>query len=216
MKKPNWLSLAVISLVVIAFVAYVFWNKTNDDRSSIFSIEPTPTMSDNAKTPLYTPEPDATATASDKVAGTPEAQAQPTPVAAEKPIDNQTPPVVVATKSNPPQMTVVQSMPRTSAIRDEVRKNPHETPGSAIQFAMMIGEREKTALENEQDSKNLMTELEACGLTKDPELKNPSVQMVCLTTAREISEKWPSLKTRYGLLMKNADPTAVGLSKEIP
>ena len=206
MKNQNWKSLALISFIVVGFIAYVFWSKTNNGEPSVFSIEPTPTMSSNAKTPLYTPPPEATAA--------PES----TPATAESPTAKPTAePVATPAKDaglNPLQKSVVQSMPKVSAIRDEVQKNPHEAPGSGVQFAMMLGEREKIAIENEQDSKNLMTELEACGLTKEPDLKYPSVQMICLTTARDLSEKWPSLKSRYNLLMKNADPTAVGLAKE--
>ena len=210
MKNQNWKSLALISLIVVGFIAYVFWNKTNNGEPSVFSIEPTPTMSSNAKTPLYTPPPQPTAIQELTPATAESPNAEPTAKPTVQPVS--TPGKDAGL--NPMQKSVVQSMPKISAIRDEVQKNPHEAPGSGVQFAMMLGEREKIAIENEQDSKNLMTELEACGLTKEPDLKYPSVQMICLTTARDLAEKWPSLKPRYKLLMKNADPTAVGLANE--
>ena len=109
--------------------------------------------------------------------------------------------------------------PTTSTLREEVKKDPHSTPPSLLRFAVDIGVRMKAAKTNNAEAQKLLGELKTC-VTSDQDGNSPArARALCLVSARELAQQWPSMpemKDDVEKLVKGTDPQIIELATKIP
>lgn len=106
--------------------------------------------------------------------------------------------------------TVRELAPSREDLRQEVAKNPHDTPVSLLSFSAGLYERTAAALQDPAAAETLFEELQDCVTGTDQKGKT-SVQAICMLNARRLHEKHESLSRRYENLERQADPKILDL-----
>ncbi len=121
-------------------------------------------------------------------------------------------PTPLAQAPSPP---IREGMPKLDEIREEIARDPHSPPLSGLRFTIMIAQRMQKAQGSEEESRKLFAEVEDCARNEDPASSVPSLQAVCLQTAREIVERYPGLQNRFDEMMAKAEPEAAAIAREV-
>ena len=104
--------------------------------------------------------------------------------------------------SIPPLITLI---PKSEAIYDEVKKNPHDTPKAILSFAASVGKKMSLALKSDDEAARLMSEFESCVNGNTSQI-NTSIQAICLSSAKRLSEKKTNLSESYQKILDRSDP----------
>ena len=100
---------------------------------------------------------------------------------------------LIVAKSVAAQVTFKDAIPTISQLRAEVQANPHFTPPSLLKFAVFVQGKRDEALQSEQSSQTLFSELKPCVLDSSIMTAN-SVRAFCLSAAISLGEKFSSIK----------------------
>ncbi|HEX4923435.1 MAG TPA: hypothetical protein VFV50_05095 [Bdellovibrionales bacterium] len=205
--SARWLA----ALAVLAGLAVWFYPKLVPEKTTPATefIEGTGDAPANAM-PESSPAPSLTAAPSPQPSASPAAVPGATPSGAT----NTKAPSDTALGPPPALRPVREATPSLAKLRDEVDKNSHGTPPSLMRFSDEVGER-VAQVRNERQASDLFVELEDC-LTKPKDKNAHSVQAVCLINARDLSQKYESLREPYRALVKKSNPTVVKLVKDVP
>lgn len=199
MKKPG-LKL-ILGLVALCAVLAVISLNRKSAESSTDEAAAVPSHEDAflAPTPEMKPEPIKSVAA----ASTPTA----TPKSAGRNVEKKA-------ADAAPTRPLKDVTPNLAAIREEVAKNPHETPKALMAFSVSLSDRLQAALSSESESEKFFGELESCTQEQKTD-GSRSIAALCIVNARRLADKHPSLKQRYTELEASADKKALALSKTV-
>ncbi len=110
----------------------------------------------------------------------------------------------------------VSQPPSLKALRDEVAKNPHETPQALLRFGADLGVRMEEAKKNKDAAIQLLSELKGCSQPASADDSPVQARAICLVTAREIARIWPDLKSTAEEIVSGSDARARELAAKIP
>lgn len=118
-------------------------------------------------------------------------------------------PAVVASSS--PALGKLK-LPTLSEVREQVAKDPHQTPPALIQFAKDITAQTEAAKKSPETARTFFETLENC-VQNSEKGEGDSIpvpaQTLCLTTAEELAKLYPNeLGGRLSELQKSASPEA--------
>lgn len=80
--------------------------------------------------------------------------------------------------------------PTLRQAREEVGQDPHRTPPSLVRFAQELARKEDLAKGSPAVAESLFSDLERC-MQPRSEAVPPQAQVVCVTTAEELSQRDP-------------------------
>ena len=114
---------------------------------------------------------------------------------------------------------LIKIVPNQMTLREEVRKNPEETPKSLLLFSLDLGERMEEAGSSTSSTDKFFGELEECVLEKSKDNAGDSsnqpaqtAQALCLLNANRLAQTHEELKGRYKDLELHAAPAIVSLT----
>jgi hypothetical protein len=104
-------------------------------------------------------------------------------------------------------------IPTLRDVREQVAKNPHETPPALLQFAKDLSAQAEAAKASPEAASRFFETLEGCAQNREArssdDLVPVAAQTLCLTTADEFSKLYPEkLGERNSRLQENASPQA--------
>lgn len=155
----------------------------------------------------------------------PEAQApQETQVVSEEKLPSSTQqtvknqPAKVSHENASPESKPIQvaQPPSLKTLRDDVAKNPHETPQALLRFGADLGVRMEEAKKDKNSAIQLLSELKGCSQPASVDDSPVQARAICLVTAREIAQIWPDLKNSVEEVVSGADSKARELANKIP
>jgi hypothetical protein len=111
-------------------------------------------------------------------------------------------------------LSLAKVMPDKKTLRDEVAKNPEETPKALLAFSVDIAQRMEAASSSPAAAAQLFGELEECVLEND-QTNEPAraAQALCLLNANRLGSQSSGLKSRYKDLENRANPDVVKLTR---
>jgi cytoskeletal protein RodZ len=183
---------AIIFLLVV--VGLYFWFSKNHKAPEVAE----PVVEQTKTTPEAPPASSATAPAAPKVTVQTKPAKAPSAAttAGEKSIDADSMKIVYAPDTD---------------IRNEVAQNPEQTPKSLIAFSVNLGKQIDVALKSKSEATKLSQNLVQCA-AGDGESKNHSVEALCLSGAKELSQKFPELLDNYKKAVSLADPSVAKMA----
>jgi hypothetical protein len=100
-------------------------------------------------------------------------------------------------------------VPNLKEVREQIAKDPHQTPPALLKFARDLAEKTEAAKRSPEKAKTLFETLENCLQGgKDPSESTPvAAQTLCITTAEELTKLYPQeFSSRLKQLEENASP----------
>lgn len=94
-----------------------------------------------------------------------------------------------------------KSIPDKNEVKEEVRKNPHATPKSLIDFAQAFAPLFEKSINNQVDASVFIDELDDC---VSNESVPQSARAQCLLNAEKLSKIHPQLKEKTNKIRKEA------------
>jgi hypothetical protein len=154
-----------------------------------------------------------------QLATPPEVLANPTPKLTSPSAQSASAPKLPVAKPNesaaasepaPTPLPLNQVTPSIGALREEIKKDPHTTPQSLLRFGLSVGQRMEKALASETTASAFLNELEECVATTSHDVPQ-AAQALCIESARDLAQKYPSLSARAEQLAAQADPAVARL-----
>lgn len=128
-------------------------------------------------------------------------------------------PVTVASsrsnQKNSAQLPLMALLPLNTELRQEVARNPHQTPPSLLRFGADVGKRLSQAKKSETEASRFLTELSECGTSELGAQMPVQVQAMCLITASQLGKVWPTLHSRVEEILKSSDPKSLDLASRL-
>jgi hypothetical protein len=180
-KKAVWIGILILVLVGVGIALYSRQNSQMDAGSVA-----TP---DEAPSPIPSPSSQATSAMTSQ----------------KQPSEN----VGVHSNSNAETETQHLDVPNLKEVREQIAKDPHQTPPALLKFARDLAEKTEVAKRSPEKAKTLFETLENCLQGgKDPSESTPvAAQTLCITTAEELTKLYPQeFSSRLKQLEENASP----------
>jgi hypothetical protein len=136
---------------------------------------------------------------------------QPLPMASLTPTPTLSPAKVMTPERVTPSSSthsLESILPTTQTLRTEVAKDPHAPAPSMIRFSLQLGERLEDCQSHPEKVPAFFSELKNCVSRSDANI-TVTLRAICLSTAQQLTEVSPSLKTNFLQLVKESSPDVV-------
>lgn len=109
----------------------------------------------------------------------------------------------------------IDQPPALAKLREEVKKDPHETPQALLRFGVDLGVRMQEAKKDKAEAAKLLGELKSCAQPETLDDSPVQARAICLVSARQIEQMWPDLTSMAEEVVSHGDSKALELASKI-